>query len=72
MLTLLKNARILTMKNSEIFSGDLVVKDNKIAYVGPHYEGEVPDRVIDCEQNLLMPGLKNAHAHTAMVFASSC
>ena len=60
------------MKSSEIFSGEIAVKDNKIFYVGPHYEGEVPDRVIDCEQNLLMPGFKNAHAHTAMVFARSC
>ncbi len=72
MLTLFKNARILTMKSSDIISGELVVIDNKIAYIGPHYEGEVPDRVIDCEENLLMPGLKNAHAHTAMVFARSC
>ena len=72
MLTLFKNARILTMKSSDIISGELVVKDNKIAYIGPRYEGEVPDRVIDCEENLLMPGLKNAHAHTAMVFARSC
>lgn len=72
MLTLFKNARILTMKSSDVFSGELVVKDNKIAYIGPRYEGEVPDRVIDCEGNVLMPGLKNAHAHTAMVFARSC
>ena len=72
MLTLFKNARILTMKSSEVISGELAVKDNRIAYIGPHYEGEVPDRVIDCEGNLLMPGLKNAHAHTAMVFARSC
>ena len=72
MLTLFKNARILTMKSSDVFSGELAVKDNKIAYIGPRYEGEVPDRVIDCEGNVLMPGLKNGHAHTAMVFARSC
>ena len=72
MVTLLKNARILTMKSSEIFFGELAVKNNKILYIGPHYDGEVPDHVIDCEQNLLMPGFKNAHAHTAMVFARSC
>ena len=72
MLTLFKNARILTMKSSDVISGELAVKDNKIAYIGPRYEGEVPDRVIDCEGNVLMPGLKNAHAHTAMVFARSC
>lgn len=72
MLTLFKNARILTMKSPEVFTGEIVVKDNRITFMGPHYEGEVPDRVIDCEGNLLMPGLKNAHAHTAMVFARSC
>ena len=72
MITLFKNARILTMKSSEIISGELAVKDNKIIYIGPSYNEEVADRVIDCEGNLLMPGLKNAHAHTAMVFARSC
>ena len=72
MITLFKNARILTMKSSDIISGELVVKDNRIVYIGQHYEGEVADRVIDCEGNLLMPGFKNAHAHTAMVFARSC
>ena len=72
MITLFKNARILTMKSSEIISGELAVKDNRIIYIGPSYNEEIADRVIDCEGNLLMPGLKNAHAHTAMVFARSC
>lgn len=72
MITLFKNARILTMKSPEIINGELVVKDNKIFYIGPHYNGELADRTIDCEENLLMPGFKNAHAHTAMVFARSC
>lgn len=72
MITLFKNARILTMKSPEIINGELVVKDNKIFYIGPHYNGELADRTIDCEGNLLMPGFKNAHAHTAMVFARSC
>jgi len=62
----------LTMKSNDIFFGELAVKDNKISFVGESYNGETPDRVIDCEGNLLMPGLKNAHAHTAMVFARSC
>ena len=72
MITLFKNARILTMESSDVIFGQLAVKDNKISYIGPSYDGETPDRVIDCENNLLMPGLKNAHAHTAMVFARSC
>lgn len=71
MITLFKNARILTMENKNIFIGELCVEDNKITYIGEHYDGHVADRVIDCENNLLMPGFKNAHAHTAMVFARS-
>jgi len=59
------------MKSAEIFFGELAVKDNKILFVGEKYNGEVPDKVIDCEGNLLMPGFKNAHAHTAMIFARS-
>ena len=72
MITLFRNARILSMKSEDIILGELAVKDNKISFVGDVYDGETPDRVIDCEGNLLMPGLKNAHAHTAMVFARSC
>lgn len=71
MLTLFKNARILSMQDDNIIFGELLVKDERIAFIGEHYQGEKPDKTIDCEGNLLMPGFKNAHAHTAMVFARS-
>ena len=68
MLTLFTNARILSMQDDKIIFGELLVKDNRIAFIGEKYTGEKADKVIDCEGNLLMPGFKNAHAHTAMVF----
>ena len=69
MKILLKNARILTMKDDKIIEGSIVVKDNRIAYIGNDYKTFGPfDREIDCEKNLLMPGFKNAHAHSSMVF----
>ena len=71
MLTLFTNARILSMQDDKIIFGELLVKDNRIAFIGEKYTGEKVDKVIDCEGNLLMPGFKNAHAHTAMVFARS-
>lgn len=71
MITLFKNARILTMATYDIAEGELVVKDDRIHFIGSEYKGETPDRIIDCEGNLLMPGFKDAHAHTAMVFARS-
>lgn len=72
MKTLLKNARILKMTNEPIFIGDIIVEDNKISYIGEskNYE-EKFDKEIDCEKNLLMPGFKNAHAHSAMTFVRS-
>lgn len=71
MLILFKNARILSMQDDRIIFGELLVKDNRIEYVGEHCPIKEVDRIIDCEGNLLMPGFKNAHAHTAMVFARS-
>lgn len=70
MLTLLKNAKILTLVNDEIIDGDILIKDNRIISIGK-VNNVKADKVIDCEGNLLMPGFKNAHAHTAMTFARS-
>lgn len=69
---LFKNAKILSMKNANITEGDLLVIDNRIAYIGKESNKYAPfDRVIECDGNLLMPGFKNAHAHSAMVFLRS-
>lgn len=67
------NARILTMKENEpIYFGELEVKDHLITYVGPaRNTDEAFDRTIDCKGNLLMPGFKNAHTHSAMTFLRS-
>lgn len=71
------NCRILTMEVGKniICNGELHVEKGRITYVG---EGEMApvkeklwDREIDCENNLLMPGFKNAHSHTAMTFLRS-
>lgn len=78
----LYNARILTMeKNRPVFRGEIWVKNEKIAYIAPQeeLEGEwakdLPriawDIEIDCRDNLLMPGFKNAHTHSAMTFLRS-
>lgn len=67
------NARVLTMKKDEpIFFGQVDVEDNIISYVGPqHNDKDSYDRIIDCHGNLLMPGFKNAHTHSAMTFLRS-
>ncbi|MCR4689191.1 MAG: amidohydrolase [Saccharofermentans sp.] len=67
------NALILTMETDSVIGGEIWTDNDKISYVGPakDTQGISFDREIDCKGNLLMPGLKDAHTHTAMVFARS-
>lgn len=70
----LHNARILTMEDGcELFEGEVHVIDNIIEYVGKSLSHDdirkspvYFDREIDCQGNVLMPGFKNAHTHSAM------
>lgn len=78
----LYNAKILTMeKDRDVFSGEVWVKNDRIAYVADEEElasewGQDFPRIawdieMDCKGNLLMPGFKNAHTHSAMTFLRS-
>ena len=63
------HARILTMKEKEaVFEGEVHIKDDRIVYVGTAKDAPKDswDREIDANGNLLMPGFKNAHTHSAM------
>lgn len=70
------NAKILVLSEKEkpeIISGELWTKENEIYYLGEDVKPETLewDREIDAKGNLLMPGFKNAHTHTAMTFLRS-
>ena len=67
------NARIITAeKNSSIISGELHVENDIISYVGDEKKSDANfDRQIDCKGNLIIPGFKNAHTHSAMTFMRS-
>ena len=72
MKILFKNARILKMDDTPIFFGNLLVEDSLIKEISLNpIKEEGIDIVKDCEGNLLMPGFKNAHAHSAMSFLRS-
>ena len=72
MKTLLKNARIIKMTDDQITTGNLVIDNDRIAYIGGDYESFGPfDIVRDCKGNVIMPGFKNAHTHSAMTFLRS-
>lgn len=69
------NARIMTLAENhkfDIVEGELWVKDDTICYIGDGKDNMPKwDREIDAAANLLMPGFKNAHTHTAMTFLRS-
>ncbi len=73
MKTRFYNIKILTKgPKFEILEGEVWVEGNRISYVGnPKEKTEAFDREIDGKGNLLMPGFKNAHTHSAMTFLRS-
>lgn len=70
------NARILTMEDEmSVFDGELWIRDGKISYIGDMIPEKAAqnqwDRQINAKGNLIMPGFKNAHTHSAMTFLRS-
>ncbi len=67
------NGKVLTFSGGINITADEVWTDgNSIAYVGP-YKDDRPafERQIDLKGDILMPGFKDAHTHTAMTFLRS-
>jgi hypothetical protein len=60
----LRGARAITMRGTEVIeNADIVVRDNRIAGVGPR--GAVPEgaRVIDVAGTTIVPGFVDTHSH---------
>lgn len=74
-----KILRLLPGHHFRIEEGELWVKGQDICYIGDgkrkqivkQRENIIWDREIDAHGNLLMPGFKDAHTHTAMTFLRS-
>ena len=72
MRTLLRDARVLKMTGEDIIFSSIVVEDDRILYIGNDYEKYGPFNIVrECKGNVLMPGFKNAHTHSAMTFLRS-
>ena len=78
MKTRIYNAKIITMvKGTGILEGEVHIKDGRISFAGTKEEaGQIKDtpvwdREIDACGNIIMPGFKDAHTHSAMTFLRS-
>ena len=69
---LFRNATVLTMDPRRPYAQAVLVRDDRIAWVGQ--ESETPsqplDRIIDCGGAALLPGLNDAHIHLFAYAAS--
>ena len=68
------HGRVLTMEQPlESFWGEVWVEDEKIIYCGKEVTSPAKHfhQEIDLQGNLIMPGFKNAHTHSAMTFLRS-
>ncbi len=67
------NGKLLTMTDGvQITDGELWTDGSRICHVGPAPERRpVFEREINLQGNLLMPGFKDAHTHSAMTFLRS-
>ena len=67
------NGKICTMEQGTGWApGELWTAEGRVAYAGAPKPADMPfDREIDLGGNLLMPGFKNAHTHSAMTFLRS-
>ena len=73
MNTRLYNARILTMANGYSPTwGEIWIENDHIIYVGPETPSDIHwDVERNLCGNLVLPGFKNAHTHSAMTFLRS-
>jgi 5-methylthioadenosine/S-adenosylhomocysteine deaminase len=76
MLTLLHNAFIFTgLHQGFIEDGAVLVRDNRIEWIGPHYElPEIIEPVCrnDLGGRVIIPGLINTHAHGGLTTHRGC
>jgi imidazolonepropionase-like amidohydrolase len=63
---LIQNATILTVSHGNIEHGSILIKDGKIAEVGPSVKTPKDAQVIDAAGQFVMPGIIDCHSHIAI------
>lgn len=63
---LIRNAMILTMDRDEIVQGHIGIEKDRIIFIGSIPEDFKADYEIEAKDHLAMPGMVNAHTHSAM------
>jgi imidazolonepropionase-like amidohydrolase len=62
---LIQNATILTVSHGTIEHGSILIKDGKIAEIGPSIKAPAGAQVIDANGQFVIPGIIDCHSHIA-------
>lgn len=82
MVTRIYNALLINVTPEDVQiteNAEIIIKDDRIVFAGPEAETTKetpgsflkPDREINAEGNIIMPGFKDAHTHSAMTLFRS-
>jgi imidazolonepropionase-like amidohydrolase len=63
--TLIRNATILTASRGTLTNSDILIRNGKIAQVGPNLRAGSNARVIDATGKYVTPGIIDCHSHAA-------
>ncbi|HUR36433.1 MAG TPA: amidohydrolase family protein [Terriglobales bacterium] len=64
--TVIKNGTILTVSHGTIENGSILIRNGKIVEVGKTVNAPANARVIDATGKFVMPGIIDAHSHSAL------
>src|SRR4029453_6755608 len=65
--TLIKNATIMTASHGTIANGSILIRNGKIAEIGPNLKPRDPNaRIIDATGKFVTPGIIDCHSHTGV------
>ncbi|MHB1315878.1 MAG: amidohydrolase [Christensenellales bacterium] len=65
-MTVLKNAKIYTMQDDPVASGDIAIENGKILQIAKQIDTGGTGDVIDCHGQWVFPGLVDAHSHIGL------
>src|ERR1035438_7851889 len=65
-IILIQNATILTVSHGTIEHGSILIKDGKIAEVGPSVKAPKDAQIIDAAGQWVIPGIIDCHSHIAV------
>src|SRR2546423_1652806 len=63
---LIRNATILTASHGTLTNADILVRNGKIAAVGPNLKASANATVVDATGKYVTPGIIDCHSHTMM------